>query len=567
VIEDLWYKNSIIYSLDLETFMDGNGDGVGDFAGLIRRLDYLVTLGVDVIWLAPFHPSPNRDNGYDVSDYYGVDPRHGSPGEFVEFVHQAKKRGLKVIIDLVVNHTSDRHPWFQEARKNPDSPVRDWYVWSKKKPETWNEGMVFPGMQDRTWTYDSAAGAWYFHRFFEHQPDLNVDNPEVRTEIRRIIGFWLQAGVDGFRVDAVPFIIERPALEKGKKPVLTFEYLEEFREFLQWRAGDAVLLGEANVVPKETAKYFADGRGIHMMFNFWVNQRLFYSLASGEVEPLAKALEETRELPPTAQWANFLRNHDELDIDRLPDDQKEKVFARFGPEERMQLFHRGIRRRLAPMLGNRQMMELAYSMLFSLPGTPVMRYGDEIGMGENLDLHERDAVRTPMQWSRRDGGGFSSGTRLVHPIIDEGVYAYQHVNVDDQKRDPDSFLRWTVRMVRLRKDCPEVGWGEWKIVETGSESVLALLYTWRGNSLLTLHNFSDHACDVTMKIDEKGGEQLVNLLTSADSRAGDRRRHNIALEAFGYRWFRVGEFDHHITRRAEEPGDVTPAGKGKKKKG
>jgi maltose alpha-D-glucosyltransferase / alpha-amylase len=566
VIEDLWYKNAIIYSLDLETFMDADGDGVGDFRGLIRRLDYLVTLGVDVIWLAPFHPSPNLDNGYDVSDYYGVDRRYGSSGEFVEFVHQAKKRGMKVIIDLVVNHTSDQHPWFQEARKDPDSPFRDWYVWSKKRPEAWDEGMVFPGVQDATWTYDKQARAWYHHRFYPHQPDLNIDNPEVRSEIRRIIGFWLQLGVDGFRVDAVPFILERPVLEKGKKPQLIFEYLEEFRAFLQWRLGDAILLGEANVSPGENQKYFREGRGIHMMFNFWVNQRLFHALATGKITELVKALEKTRELPPTAQWAQFLRNHDELDLGRLTDEQRETVFASFGPEEKHQLYHRGIRRRLAPMLGSRPMMELAYSLVLALPGTPVLRYGDEIGMGDDLSLEERDAVRTPMQWSARPGAGFSSARKLVHPMIEEGVYGCTHVNVEDQKRDSDSLLRWMTRMIRLRKECPEIGWGEWEILDTGSPHLLAMLFDWRGNSILTIHNFSDHPEDGKIKVDRKGGERLIDLIEHRDSEAVSRRRHDIALEAHGYRWFRVGVFDHHLTRRPERPEDSEQPMKQKKKR-
>jgi maltose alpha-D-glucosyltransferase / alpha-amylase len=281
MIEDLWYKNSVIYSLDLETFQDSDGDGVGDFDGLMRRLDYLDALGVDTVWLAPFQPTPNRDNGYDISDYYGVDPRHGSSGDFVEFMNEARARGLRVIIDLVVNHTSDRHPWFQEARRSRESKRRDWYVWSKKRPADWDKGMVFPGVQKSTWTYDREAREYYFHRFYEHQPDLNTANPDVRAEIRRIMSFWLELGVAGFRVDAVPFIIETPEAGAKKHPP-RFEYLDEMRDLLQWRRGDAVLLGEANVLPRDTVPYFgASGERIHLMFNFWVNQHLFYALASG----------------------------------------------------------------------------------------------------------------------------------------------------------------------------------------------------------------------------------------------------------------------------------------------
>jgi maltose alpha-D-glucosyltransferase / alpha-amylase len=537
MIQDLWYKNAVIYSLDLETFMDSNGDGTGDFEGLTRRLDYLETLGVDVIWLAPFQPSPNRDNGYDISDYYGVDPRHGSSGDFVEFMHLAKKRGMKVIIDLVVNHTSDRHRWFQEARRSPDSPYRDWYIWSKTRPATADEGMVFPGVQTTTWTYDARAGEYYFHRFFDFQPDLNIGNPAVRTEIQRIIGYWLELGVDGFRVDAVPFIIEQPDSEDpARKPKMKFEYLEELRDFLQWRTGEAILLGEANVLPKETAHYFRGGRGIHLMFNFWVNQRLFHALAAQEVASLAKALEETRELPATAQWAQFLRNHDELDLGRLTEKQRAATFARFGPDREMQLYDRGIRRRLAPMIGNRAQLELAYSVMFSLPGTPVLRYGDEIGMGDDLELEERDAVRTPMQWDATPNGGFSTARRPVHPVIAEGPFAFEHVNVERQKRDTSSLLQWTARMIQLRKECPEIGQGTWRVLDTGSPHVLAMQYEWRGDSVVAVHNFAGKPLEITLPV---ASERLVDLRVESESRVNARGRHELALDAFGYRWFRV----------------------------
>jgi maltose alpha-D-glucosyltransferase / alpha-amylase len=540
VIEDLWYKNTVIYSLDLETFMDSDGDGVGDFAGLAERLDYLQALGVGTIWLAPFQPSPNRDNGYDISDFYGVDPRHGSSGDFVEFMHQATKRGLKVIIDLVVNHTSSDHRWFQLARRDAESALRDWYVWSKKRPANWRSGIVFPGVQEETWSYDKAARAYYYHRFYKHQPDLNMDNPAVRREVRRIMGYWLELGVAGFRVDAVPFVIEstRPGKPQGAQH---FEYLAEMREFMQWRAGDAILLGEANVLPEDTQPYFGEsGGGIHMMFNFYVNQHLFYALATADPEPLAAALEATRALPPTAQWAQFLRNHDELDLGRLTDEQRARVFARFGPKEDMQLYDRGIRRRLAPMLGNRRQLELAYSLLFALPGTPVLRYGDEIGMGDDLLLPERDAVRTPMQWSDEPQAGFSTARRTVHPLIDSGVYGYERVNVAAQRRDPASLLSWTAQMIRLRQECPEIGWGEWELLPTGAPHTLALGYSWRGRTLLTVHNFADHACEVGLAIKAAGGERLVDLREQAESRADSDGIHRIALDAYGYRWYRVG---------------------------
>src|SRR3954447_7274005 len=321
VIHDLWYKNAVIYCLNVETFIDSNGDGVGDFAGLTERLPYLAGLGVTCLWLLPFYPSPNKDDGYDVADFYGVHPRTGSLGDFVEFMNHARQLGLRVIIDLVCNHTSDQHPWFKEARRDPSAPRHDWYLWSKQRPKDWNKGMVFPGVQKATWTRDPVAREYYYHRFYDFQPDLNIDNPDVRTEIRRIMGFWLQLGVAGFRVDAVPFIIESKL--PGKPVRMRFDYLTEFRKFLQWRSRDAVLLGEANVLPPEHLKYFGeDGDGIHMMFNFYVNQHLFYALASADVAPLVHALEKTRQLPRTSQWAQFLRNHDELDLGRLNDEQR-----------------------------------------------------------------------------------------------------------------------------------------------------------------------------------------------------------------------------------------------------
>ncbi|SFF95783.1 alpha-amylase family protein [Pontibacter chinhatensis] len=546
--QELWYKNAIIYSLDLETFMDYNGDGVGDFQGLARRLDYLHALGVDTLWLAPFQPTPNQDNGYDIKDYYGVDPRHGSSGNFVEFMHQANKRGMKVIIDLVANHTSIEHPWFQDARSSKDAKHRDWYVWSEEKPEDWDEGMVFPGVQKSTWTYDNKAKAYYHHRFYKFQPDLNMDNPEVRAEINRIIGFWLELGVAGFRVDAVPFMLE--SHQGGKQnPKYNFDYLRDLRRFLQWRKGDAVLLGEANVLPKESKEYFGyEGSGIHLMFNFYVNQYMFYALATADIEPLKEALEATRITFPTSQWAHFLRNHDELDLGRLTEEQRQRVFDRFGPEEHMQLYHRGIRRRLSPMLGNRQQTELAYSLMFSLPGTPVIRYGDEIGMGDNLELKERDAVRTPMQWSGDKQAGFSEADKLVHPVIEEGPYAYHHVNVETQRRTPDSLLNWMTTMIRLRHECTEIGWGDWKLLETGNKYILGMHYSWQDSSLLIFHNFDEKAHEAILDQKEHKEHRLIDLMRNVESHADEKGRHCITLEAYGYRWFRTADLSHLLQK-------------------
>jgi maltose alpha-D-glucosyltransferase / alpha-amylase len=552
LIDDLWYKNTVIYSLDLETFLDANGDGVGDFQGLIHRLDYLHYLGVGAIWLAPFYVSPNRDNGYDVEDYYGVDPRHGSSGDFVEFVHEANRRGMRVLIDLVVNHTSSDHRWFQEARKDPESRYRDWYVWSKKRPPDWDEGMVFPGTQEATWTYDRQARAYYHHRFYSFQPDLNLHNPLVRTEIKRIIGYWLELGVSGFRVDAVPFLIENRHPDSNPE-VRHYEYLEDFRRFMAWKSAGSILLGEANVPPAETAPYFGEdrGTGLHMMFNFWVNQRLILALATGDVTELREAVAATLEIPDTSQWANFLRNHDELDLGRLTDEERRTAFSRFGPEERMQLYDRGIRRRLAPMLGDRRHEELAYSMMFSLPGSPVIRYGDELRMGDDLTLEGRDAVRTPMQWANEPNGGFSTAEKTVHPVIDEGVWGYEHVNVAAQRRDPDSFLNWTAQLIRLRGECPEIGWGKCTILETDSPHVLALRYDWRGNSVVVVHNFDERPHEIQLDPGVPRGERLSDLMRPVESVASQGQVHKLAFPELGYRWFRVGGLDYAVRRERE----------------
>jgi maltose alpha-D-glucosyltransferase / alpha-amylase len=553
VINDLWYKNAVIYCLSVSTFMDANGDGVGDFEGLMRRLDYLHGLGVTAIWLMPFQTSPCRDDGYDIANYYEVDPRYGTLGDFVEFTHAAHERGIRVIIDLVVNHTSDQHAWFQEARRDPDSKYRDWYVWSKKKPPNANKGMVFPGVQKSTWTYDSVARAWYFHRFYDFQPDLNTANPFVQAEILKIMGFWIQLGVSGFRMDAVPFVIATKGARVAK-PVEQYDMLRSFREFLQWRQGDAIILAEANVLPDTDLEYFGDdGDRMHMMFNFQVNQNLFYALAAADSRPLQKALVSTRKRPATAQWGQFLRNHDELDLGRLSKSQRNTVFKAFGPDPSMQLYDRGIRRRLAPMLnGDRRRIELAYSLMFTLPGSPVLRYGDELGMGDNLDLKERQCARTPMQWSTEPQAGFSKSDKPILPVISGGPFGYEHVNAAQQRRDANSMLNWMERIIRMRKEVPEIGWGDFQVVATRDPAVMAIRYDWRNNSVLFLHNLSDVPREVAFDAGVSGeiGSLLVNLLSEDHSRVDKGSRHRVLLEAYGYRWYRVGGLDY-LLRRTE----------------
>jgi maltose alpha-D-glucosyltransferase/alpha-amylase len=557
MIDDLWYKNGVFYCLSVGTYMDANGDGIGDFKGLLRRLDYLNGLGVTAIWLMPFQPSPGKDDGYDISDYYGVDPRYGTLGDFVEFTHGCAQRGIRVIIDLVVNHTSDQHPWYREARRAKDSPYRDWYVWSDKKPANADKGVVFPGVQKSTWTRDPEAKAWYFHRFYDFQPDLNTSNPHVQAEILKIMGFWIQLGVSGFRMDAVPFVIATKG-PKVRTPVEQYDMLRSLREFLQWRQGNAIILGEANVLPKTDMEYFGkDGERMQMMFNFHVNQHLFYAMASGDCRPLAKALVETKPRPATAQWGLFLRNHDELDLGRLTKAQRQLVFERFAPDKSMQLYDRGIRRRLAPMLGgDRRRLELAYSLMCTLPGTPVIRYGDEIGMGDDLDLPERNCARTPMQWSTEPHAGFTESDKPCSPVIAEGPYGFEHVNVAKQRRDPNSMLNWTERIIRMRKEVPEVGWGDFKVITTRDPAVLIIRYDWRNNSVLFVHNLDEKPREISFAAGVPGdaGKLLVNLLSEDHSQADGRGKHKLLLDAYGYRWYRVGGLDYLLKRSDIDTG-------------
>jgi maltose alpha-D-glucosyltransferase/alpha-amylase len=548
-IEDLWYRNAIIYCLDVEKYMDATADGVGDFEGLSARLPYLAGLGVTCVWLLPFSESPNRDNGYDVSDYYSVHDKHGSLGDFVAFANHAEALGIRVVVDLVVNHTSKDHPWFQHARNNPDSPFRSWYVWSDERPANHDKGMVFPGVQQTTWTYDGAAKQYYFHRFYEHQPDLNTANPAVRDEIAKIMGFWLQLGISGFRLDAVPFLIGQKGADV-KEPKLDYSYLHDMRDFLQWRRRDAILLAEANVPPEESEKYFGEqGDHLQLLLNFPVNQRLWYALATGDIGPLKWAIDQTRKVPQHAQFVQFLRSHDECDLGRLTDEQRQKVFEACGPEESMQLYGRGIRRRMAPMLkGDRRRIELAFSLLLSLPGTPMLQYGDEIGIWDDLSLPERECARTAMQWSPDAYGGFSTSKHVVVPIVDDAEHGYRRVNVADQRRDPNSLLNWIERRIRARKELPEIGWGDCAILETTAASVLALRFTWRNTALLTLHNFAPTEQTACFDVGTEDGRVLCDYFDEDHSTAGESGRHQITLDPYMHKWYRVGGADTTLKR-------------------
>ncbi|GGC11766.1 trehalose synthase [Novosphingobium endophyticum] len=551
MVQSLWYKEALIYCLNVESFMDGNGDGIGDFRGLIRRLDYLEGIGAGAVWLMPFQPSPRKDHGYDIADYYGVDPRFGTLGDFAEFTHECEQRGIRVLMDLVFNHTSNQHPWFQESRSSPDSPRRDWYIWSDKEPPNRHQGMVFPGLQDALWDYDKKAKAWYFHRFFKFQPDLNMANPEVQAEILKVIGFWIKLGVSGFRLDAAPFIIATDEHEADTHE-MEFEFLRDMRRFSQFRRGDSVLLAEANVPPEHAANYFgASGERLHMMFDFHVNPRIFYALATGDAEPLKQGLEDSRVNPPGTQWCHFLRNHDELDLSRLSEEQQAKVFERMAPDDSMRVFDRGIRRRLAPMLnGDRRKIELANSVLLSLPGTPMLRYGEEIGMGEDLSIAGRGAIRTPMQWNDDRHAGFTTAETSMVPLIEDGPYGFRQINVADQRRDPESLLNWTERVIRLRKELPEIGYGEFDILNTNPE-ILAMRFRWKGACIVIVHNFAEEPREVVLDLGDGSGagSPLVSLLSYERDEPTDDDGYTMVLEPCGYRWFRVGDPSEGLARK------------------
>ncbi len=534
----MWYKNAIIYSLDVETFMDGNGDGIGDFHGLLGRVDYLDSLGVEAVWLQPFQPTPNRDDGYDIVDYYGVDPRLGTLGDFAEFARALEERGIRLILDLVVNHTSDQHPWFQEACKDPSSRYRDFYLWSKEKPAGADTGMVFPGVQETTWTWNEQAGAYYFHRFYDHQPDLNIENPLVRDEILRVIGFWLKLGVAGFRIDAAPFLIELLDEQAPQRDAM-FAFLETMNAEVSWQRGDAILLAEANVAVEKVDEYFCGARRMHMLFNFIVNQALFLALARQESAPLKSALASLPKLPHKAQWAQFLRGHDELDLGRLTDEEREEVFQAFGPRPDMQIYDRGIRRRLAPMLdGDQRRIEMAHSLMFSLPGTQVIRYGDEIGMGEDLSLKERNAVRTPMQWADTKNAGFSSAPAddLIRPVVQDGAFDYRTVNVRAQFADPNSLLNRMHNLIRARTSSSEIGWGDFDILDTGQPHVLAHTCRWNNRLFCAVHNLAAEPCTVRLPLDDDDWKGVGELV--ADRPYGEAAR-EFEIGEYGYRWFRI----------------------------
>jgi trehalose synthase len=544
---DVWWKNAVIYCLDVETFFDTDGDGRGDLRGVGQRIDHLAELGVTCLWLMPFYPTPDRDDGYDVTDLFGVDSRLGTHGDLVELLRTANDRGIRVIADLVVNHTSAQHPWFKVARRSKSNPYRDYYVWRSDPPPDTSDKVVFPDKEDSIWELDERTGEWYLHHFYSHQPDLNFANPEVRDHIAKSIGFWLELGLSGFRVDAVPFLIADVDTAGDDVPGDPHGYLKELRSFLGRRRGNAILLGEVNLPRKEQRAYFggSDGDELTMMFDFIGMENLYLALARQDARPLTKALKSRPKIHPDCQWATFVRNHDELTLDKLSDKEREEVFAAFGPEPDMQIYGRGLKRRLPTMLdGDPRRIRMAYSLLFSLPGTPTLYYGEEIGMSEDLEAEGRMAVRTPMQWSPGLNGGFSTAPprRLVQrPVPD--AYGPDSVNASDQKRDPDSLWTFMRALIQTYRDCPELGWGDFQVVQQPHREVLAHQCTWQGSSTVAVHNLSPHPVTTQLELATQEPVWLDDLFDHTSGQAGPRGTVEVALEGYGHRWLRVRRED------------------------
>ncbi len=536
---DLWWRTAVFYCLDIQTFFDSDGDGIGDIAGLTKRIDYLADIGITCIWLMPFQPTRDADDGYDITDFYSIDPRLGDLGEFVEFLRVAHDRGIRVITDLVVNHTSDKHPWFRSARRSRQSRYRDYYIWRDTRPPN-SRHTVFPGDEDSTWELDEKTGQYYLHSFYRHQPDLNLANAEVREEIARIVGFWMALGVDGFRVDAVPFLIESPGAAYESDP---HAFLRELHHFILRRHGHAATLGEVALSHDAQMDYFgAEGTELDLQFDFTTTGATFLSFVRHDARPLAKALDSRPVVDNSQGWTMFLRHHDELTLELLQADEREEIFAELSPDERQRVYDRGIVRRLAPMLrGDPRRLRMAYSLLFSLPGAPMLFYGEEIGMGELPALGERVAVRTPMQWQNTKSGGFSTApaSKLPRPIPDDG-YGPVHANVHDQLREPDSLLA-TIRLLISRyRANPEIAWGELTVLDTGDPRVLAHAASTPEAVFVAVHNFGEEACTVRLSLPHFSDDsELTDLLSDRASVPTEDGTVRLELDGYAYRWFRL----------------------------
>lgn len=531
-----------MYAIDIDRFKDSNGDGIGDFAGLTSEIDYLADLGVTCLWLLPFFPSPERDNGYDIADYYAVNERVGSFEDFVTFLHKAGERGMRVIVDLVVNHTSDQHPWFQAARRDAGSIYRAYYTWTDAPPPTPpGKGSIFPGQENSVWTYDPIAGAYYYHRFYHFQPDLNFRNELVRDEIKRILDFWLSFGISGFRVDAASHMIESNP-EDGYEGEDRHDILKEIHAHVAGRKPEAILIGEADVPTEKLVAYMGDGDELTMLFNFVLNNYFYLAMARKDARPLIEILRQLPAIPDSCTWANFLRNLDEVDLERLTDKDRKEIYAQFAPEQNMRIYDRGLRRRLAPILGgDRKRLEFSYSLLFALPGTPVIVYGDEIGMGEDLEREGRWAVRSPMQWSAEKNAGFSDAPRseLVQRVIDFGPFSYKNVNVADERKDPDSLWAHIRRMIRVRRQCQEIGVGNSHIMDIDTPYVLALRYAYKDGLVISLHNFTPEPQRIVLDMRDQLGRRMEGLLREGILSIQEQGQLEVEMEPYGYQWYRV----------------------------
>ena len=538
--DPLWFKRAVFYEIHIRGFFDGNDDGLGDFRGLIEKLDYLEWLGVDCIWLLPMYESPLKDGGYDIANFFAIHPDFGTVEDFREFVAQAHQRGMRVIADLVMNHTSSDHPWFQESRSDPTGPKGDWYVWSDTDEPYSEARIIFVDTEPSNWTLDPVRGQYYWHRFFDHQPDLNFDNPEVQDAMLEVLRFWLDLGMDGFRLDAVPYLFEREGTNGENLPE-THAYLKRVRAEVEARYSDRVLLAEANQWPEDVVEYMGDGDECHMAFHFPVMPRLFMALGREDATPIYEILDRTPPIPDNCQWGLFLRNHDELTLEMVTDSERAYMYSEYAKDPRMKL-NVGIRRRLAPLLdGGFAETQLLHAILFSLPGSPVLYYGDEIGMGDNIDLDDRDGVRTPMQWSGDRNAGFSraDGAQLYSQPLMDPVYGFQAVNVEAQLHAPNSLLHWLQRFIALRKEHPVFGLGDYRPLRSDNSRVFAHLRTWEEDTLVCVHNLARSAQAVQLDLSEYAGLVPVEMLGQTAFPAIGELPYLLTLAPRGFYWFQL----------------------------
>ena len=537
----LWYKDAVIYEAHVRAFADSNDDGIGDFPGLTSRLDYLSSLGIDTIWLLPFYPSPLRDDGYDIAEYYDVHPSYGTLEDFKAFLDAAHARNMRVITELVINHTSDQHPWFQRARRSePGSAERDFYVWSDTPDKFSDVRIIFQDTESSNWAWDPVADAYYWHRFFSHQPDLNYDNPDVREAVTDVLRFWLDLGVDGLRLDAVPYLFEREGTNGENLPE-THDELKRLRSFLDDNYENRMLIAEANQWPEDAVAYFGDGDECHMAFHFPLMPRLYLALQRENRLPIVDILEQTPPIPDDAQWAIFLRNHDELTLEMVSEEERDFMWRVYSPDRRARL-NLGIRRRLASLLeGDRRRIELLFSLLLSLPGTPVIYYGDEIGMGDNIFLEDRDGVRTPMQWSNDRNAGFSraNAQSLYLPVVVDPQFHYETVNVEAQHANPNSLLWWVRDMIRRRQRFPVFGRGSIEFLFPDNEQVLAYLREDEDGTILIVANLSRHAQFVELDLDRFAGLQPIEMLGRTDFPIIGDHGYPLSLGPYGFYWLSV----------------------------